>query len=78
MDSKTQSGAMVMDPVFSSAMQLATAIRTGRISATEVLEAHLAQIDKHNASANAVVTIDAEHARERAREADKALAQGEV
>ncbi len=78
MDSKTQSGAMVMDPVFSSAMQLATAIRTGRISATEVLEAHLAQIDKHNASANAVVTIDAEHARQRAREADKALAQGEV
>ena len=78
MDSKIRSGAMVMDPVFSSAMQLATAIRTGRVSAAEVLEAHLAQIDKHNASLNAVVTIDAEHARQRAREADKALAQGEV
>src|SRR5947209_12498815 len=67
-----------MDIVFSSTTQLATAIRAGHVSATEVLEAHLAQIDKHNPALNAIVTIDAEHARERAREADKALARGQV
>src|SRR5213078_2116751 len=44
----------------------------------EVLEAHLAQIDTHNAALNAIVTMDAERARERAREADKALARGEL
>src|SRR5258708_8340027 len=67
-----------MDIVFSSTTQLATAIRAGRVSATEVLEAHLAQIDKHNPALNAIITIDAKRAYERAREADKALARGEV
>src|SRR5438477_7811368 len=67
-----------MDIVFSSTTQLAVAIRAGHVSATEVLEAHLAQIDTHNAALNAIVTMDAERARERAREADEALARGQV
>lgn len=67
-----------MDIIFSSTTQLAAAIRSGDISATEVLEAHLAQIEKHNPVLNAIVTMDAEGARERAREADKALARDEV
>src|SRR5437868_10057813 len=67
-----------MDIVFSSTTQLAAAIRTGHVSATEVLEAHLAQIDTHNAALNAIVTIDTERAYERAREADEALARGQV
>src|SRR5258708_950191 len=67
-----------MDIVFSSTTELATALRAGRVSATEVLEAHLAQIDKHNPALNAIITIDAKRAYERAREADKALARGEV
>jgi amidase len=66
------------DIVFSSTMQLAAAIRAGHVSATEVLEAHLAQIDKHNPTLNAIITMDAERAYERAREADEALARGEV
>ena len=66
------------DMVFSSTTQLAAAIRSGDISATEVLEAHLAQIERHNPVLNAIVTIDAEGARERAREADKTLARDEV
>ena len=64
--------------IFSSTTQLAAAIRAGQVSATEVLEAHLAQIDKHNPVLNAIITLDAEHAYERAREADKALAHGEL
>src|SRR2546428_14116103 len=67
-----------MDIVFSSTTQLAAAIRAGHVLATEVLEAHLAQIDTHNPALNAIVTMDAERAYERAREADKALARGEV
>src|ERR1700736_3106724 len=63
--------------VYSSTTQLATAIRSGHVSATEVLKAHLAQIDAHNPVVNAVITLDAERAYEGAREADEALARGE-
>ena len=66
------------DIVFSSTTQLAAAIRTGEVSATEVLEAHLAQIARHNPALNAIVTMDVEQARKRAREADAALARGEI
>ena len=67
-----------MDIVFSSTTQLAAAIRKGHISATEVLEALLAQINKHNPALNAIITMDVERARERSHEADKALALGQV
>jgi amidase len=66
------------DLVFSSATQLAAAIRAGRVTAAEVLEAHLAWIEQHNPALNAIVTLDAERAYERARAADEALARGEV
>ena len=67
-----------MDIVFSSTTQLAAAIRAGHVSATEVLEAHLAQIATHNPALNAIITMDAERAYERAHEADEALARGQV
>ena len=65
-----------MDLAFSSASQLATAIRERRISATEVLDAHLKRIDERNSPLNAIVTIDADAARDRARKADDASARG--
>jgi amidase len=68
----------MMNIVFSSLTQLAAAIRARHISATEVLEAHFAQIERHNPALNAIVTLDVEGARERAREADGALACGEA
>src|SRR6266568_8240328 len=68
----------MMDIVFSSTTQLAGAIRAGQISATEVLEAHLAQIATHNSALNAIITMDAEQARKRAHAADEALARGQV
>jgi amidase len=67
-----------MDLVFSTTTELAAAIRTGRASATEALDAHLAQIESHNPALNAIVTMDAEQARTRARAADDARARGEV
>src|SRR4051812_812233 len=73
-----QDWSLMSDIVFSSATQLAAAIRAGRVSAIEALEAHLAQIDQHNPVLNAVITLDAEPARRRAREADRAMARGEI
>ena len=67
-----------MDIVFSNTTQLAAAIRAGHVSAVEVLEAHLAQIATHNPALNAIITMDAEHAREQAQQADEALARGEL
>ncbi len=66
------------DIVFASTAQLAAAIRAGQVSATEALEAHLGHIATHNPALNAIITLDAERARERAREADEALAHGQV
>lgn len=67
-----------MDIVFASTTQLAAAIRSKQVSAVEVLEAHLAHIEKHNLALNAVIILDVEAARERARQADAALARGEI
>jgi amidase len=64
------------DLVFWPAYQLAQGIRDRTISATEVLNAHLTQIATHNSQLNAIATLDAERAQQRAREADEALAKG--
>jgi len=67
-----------MDIVFSSASELAGAIRAKQLSAVEALDAHLAQIDRHNEALNAVVIRDDAAARKRAHAADAALARGEL
>lgn len=63
--------------VFKSAVELAHMIRDRSISATEVLDAHLSQIAKHNVKLNAICTLDEVNARARAKQADEALARGE-
>ena len=67
-----------MDIVYASTAQLAAAIRAKHVSAAEVLDAHLARIETHNSALNAIVTMGVERARQRARDADDALARGEV
>ena len=64
--------------VFAPVHELATGIRQRHVSATEVLEAYLAQIARHNPGLNAIVTLDEERARRRAQDADDALARGNV
>ena len=66
-----------MDIVFAPAHRLAAAIRERELSAVEVLEAHLGQIERHNGALNAIVTLDADGARARAAAADEATARGE-
>lgn len=66
------------DLVFATAVGLAEGIRRRRFSALEVLDAHLTHIARHNPVLNAIVTLDEDQARHRAREADLALARGEL
>lgn len=63
--------------IYRGAVELAVLLRTREVSATEVLEAHLEQIDKLNPLINAVVTLDEEGARVAAAEADRKIAAGE-
>ncbi|MDX8466417.1 amidase family protein [Mesorhizobium sp. VK23B] len=67
-----------MNLAFTSATELAAMIAERKISAAEALDAHLAQIDRHNEAVNAVVIFDREGARERARQADVALARSDT
>jgi len=52
--------------------QIATEIRAGRASASEVVDAHLRQIERHNPRINAFVSIFGDEARAAAKEADEA------
>ncbi|WP_095082696.1 amidase [Mesorhizobium sophorae] len=67
-----------MDIAFSTTAALAAAIATRKVSAVEALDAHLAQIDNHNGAVNAVISLDREGARDRAKRADATLARGEA
>jgi amidase len=62
----------------STASEVAHGIRNGHLSARDVVEKHLDRIARFNPALNAVVTLDADGARRRAREADRALADGVV
>jgi amidase len=62
---------------FLPAIELARCIRVRELSATEVMEAHLAQIARVNPRVNAIVTLLPEQAMRQARAADEALARGE-
>src|SRR5437899_3289471 len=75
--SARRSAEQNVSPVFATASELAQWIQTGVISAADVLEAHLKHINQYNPPLNAIVTLDADRARGRAKEADAALARGE-
>jgi amidase len=59
------------DLVFLPAHQLAKAIQKREFSVTEVLEAYLQHIAKHNPKINAFITLDEEGARQQASLADE-------
>lgn len=60
-----------------SASDLAEAIRRGDYSCASAVEAYLERIEKHNPELNAIVTLDAEGARRRAKQIDERLGRGE-
>jgi amidase len=59
-----------------SALEMAKLLREGKLSAREAIDAHLAQIERVNPKVNAIVTVVADQARQRAFEADEAQAAG--
>lgn len=62
---------------FLRATELASHLRQRKLSAEEVMEAHLRRIERVNPPVNAVVTLTPEKALEEARAADERLARGE-
>jgi amidase len=54
---------------FKSAVEIARLIRARKIGATETLEHFLDRVAKCNSKLNAIVWLDAERARERAKDA---------
>ena len=67
-----------MNIAFRSATSLCQSLRDREFGCLELLDHYLGRVDQHNPRLNAVVTMDAEGARLRAREADEALAKGKV
>jgi amidase len=65
------------DLCFCTARELVHRIREGQVSAVEVMEAHLARIERVNPLLNAIVTLEPELALEGARAADARQARGE-
>src|SRR5213083_118856 len=65
------------DLCFLTAVELAERIRRRDVSVTEVVRAHLAQIERVNPKVNAIVTLTAERALDDARDKDARLARGE-
>ena len=66
------------DLCFLSATQLAQRIAAREVSASEVTNAHLAQIERCNPQLNAIVTLVAEQAQAAAKAADEKQARGET
>jgi amidase len=65
------------DICFLTAVELAALIREKKLTAVEVMRAHLAQIERVNPRVNAIVTLVAEQALEGARRADESQARGD-
>lgn len=67
-----------MDILEYSAVELSAAIREGRVTATDAMEAVLARIDAREKDINAYVTIDREQAMRAAAEAQAKIEKGEL
>jgi amidase len=63
---------------FRSAKELAADLRKKKIGCLELLDLYLERVEKHNPALNAVIAMDVEGARKRARAADRALSRKQV
>src|SRR5881394_3026008 len=61
---------------YKSATELASLIRRKKIGALELLDHFLVRIDKYNPKLNAIIRLDKDKARKRAKTADAALKKG--
>jgi len=63
---------------FASAKQLAALIRRKKIGCLELLDFYLRRIERYNPKINAIIFMDVEKARKRAKKADQTLAKGKI
>jgi amidase len=68
----------MLDIPFRSAKQLAGLIRRKEISCVELLDLYLERVRHYNIKLNAIICMDIEAAQQRARQADSALARGDI
>jgi amidase len=61
---------------FQTAKQLASAVRKKKIGCLELLDLYLDRVEKHNPALNAIIAMDVEGARKRAKAADRAVRAG--
>src|SRR6059036_1977050 len=61
---------------YKSATELASLVRRKKVSALELLDHFLARIERYNPKLNAIIWMDKDKARKRARAADAALKKG--
>jgi amidase len=61
---------------FRTAKQLAAAVRKKKIGCLELLDLYLKRVEAHNPALNAIIAMDIDGARKRARAADKAVKAG--
>ncbi len=66
------------DLCFLPAVELAKLLKTKKLSARELLEASVKQIERVNPKVNAIVTLVIEKAIDQAKRADEAIAQGQL
>jgi aspartyl-tRNA(Asn)/glutamyl-tRNA(Gln) amidotransferase subunit A len=67
---------MDADPCWLSATEMASGIAAGRLSPVELVDLHLQRISRLNPTVNAFITHLPDQAREEARRAEKAVAEG--
>jgi amidase len=63
---------------FNNTLDKASAIKAGRVSSAEVLEAHLRQIDRFNPGLNTVITLDVDGFRARTHQVEEYLSRDQV
>ena len=74
-DAETGDGLLVID-TFETAASLTSRMRSGELSAVDVMERHLEAIEETNPKVNAIVTLTAEQALQDAKAADEAASVG--
>lgn len=77
-DEQQESGPDKHEIVFMTASRIEEMILAHKITSAEVVDAYIEQIKRVNPKLNAIVTLDEQGARKRAKEADDALAKGVV
>ena len=79
MSAETDKGCKKMENILSySAVELGAAIKAGKTTAVEAMEAVLESIGKKEKEINAYVTVDKERALEKAAQTQKKIEQGEL